>query len=109
MIKYEICKYIDEIRGSFDKTLTEQDIAEMIRYSDCVNFEWLESFNDEQEARDYFEKKYRKLASTTVRQCWYTAYLYVEYYHLLKMEYDEENELSQGDIIAEIYEPFIVD
>ena len=104
MTKYEICKYIDEIRGAYPDGLTAEDIAEMVRYH-STQFEWLESFDDEQKARDYFRKTYQKMASTTRKQGWSSQYLYVEYYMLHKMEYDEDDEFAEGDIIDEIYEP----
>ena len=105
MTKYEIVKLIDEIRGAFPNGLTEKDIADLLKYSDCSNFEWLESFDDEQAARAYFEKTYRYVASTSRRQGLHGQYLYVEYYQLHRMEYDEDGACAEGNPIASIYEP----
>ena len=103
MKKYEICKYNTEIRGAYPNGLSSSDIEEMLQYDSTPNFEWLESFDEESKARKYFETTYRGLASTVRRQS-NVQYLYVTYYELIEMDYDEDGG-GEGNPIARIIEP----
>lgn len=108
MIKFEICKYIDKIQGEYPNGLSEKDITDKLKYHDTPNFEWLESFDNEHEAREYFEETYRGMASTVRKQGWRGQYLYVEYYTLNEMEYDDDDSgccCAQGNTISVIYAP----
>jgi hypothetical protein len=102
--KFQIVEYNDEIRGSYT-SLTEQDLSELLQYSDHNSYDFQESFDNEAEARAYFEKTYRNLARTYRRKGQGIPFLDVCYYHLDKEEYNEDGEFIYGETIAEIYEP----
>ena len=92
MNKFVIMFDTFEIRGSFQNGLTADDLADYEANRSFSDPQIVETFDNLDAAREVFDKTYRQLPSTAVRDGWHGKYVNVEFYSLVEEKYDDEDD-----------------